>query len=358
VIRDSLVLAEDVASEEQPLLAPVVPGMSWSWVHDLTQSPPNPGRPQDATTIARIRRSATIRRGTRMIKFLTARQFASFVRGRLPGGFCYRSHDVAHLRTSTELAMLTGDATTTRPETVVFGLRWRALDAADYQIPFSMPVDGHPVYGGLAGMRGHDRLGPPILGTGFAPSSQHVIPEFITTDLADLPMPAKASLVAFTEDGTEVTLYLYLPEQRAWTRMFGPQWRHLFAAAPTVSIDQEFVPIRPESRTGSSLIGEYQGHVYEAVADPPVEYRVLAMIRAARYPVEALARRTLHARWRGVPGTVARIEGDWVRLRLVRPDTHGTTETGAECVERGVYECWAPAAELTDRREHDHEYDL
>ncbi|GAB4007342.1 hypothetical protein GCM10029992_60830 [Glycomyces albus] len=35
-----------------------------------------------------------------------------------------------------------------------------------------------------------------------------------------------------------------------------------------------------------------------------------------------------------------------MRLRLRHPDVESAMTTGAACVERGVYECWAPRADL------------
>ena len=87
------------------------------------------------------------------------------------------------------------------------------------------------------------------------------------------------------------------------------------------------------------------GQEYEAVADPPGEFRVLAMTRAARYPVE-------HAE-PAAPSTPAgaaspclvlrRGRPAGLRLRLCRPDPDAVAATGAQCYERGVYEAWAPA---------------
>jgi hypothetical protein len=199
----------------------------------------------------------------------------------------------------------------------------------------------------------HDRLGSPVIGTGFAPSGRHIVPECITRDLAELPVPANSSLVAYTGDGTEVTLYTYLPEQRAWSRMHGPQWRHLLP--DTVAADQEYFP------TTTSLaryVGRYRDSLYEAIVDPPGEFRVAAKTRAARYPLDALARRVPSATWRNAPCTVIREEGEWLRLRLSRPDGDQVARLGAHCVERGLYEAWAPAAEVTDTREDDHWFTL
>lgn len=350
----------DAASviREQPLMAPVTPELSWNWVHSLTQRPPDRTRRPDADLIARIRCSAPIQRGTRMMKLLTARQLGAYLKGRLINGFCYRAYDLQNLRTATDLALLTTDsAGPVSADPLVFALRWRAVDPADYAIPFSFPLADLPAFEGLAAMKPHERVGPPVLGTGFAPSNQHIIPEFVTSDLADLPMTANTSIAAYTADGTEVTLYQYLPEQRAWTRMFGPQWRHLFAGVPDVATDQEYVAVNPDRTIGTSLVGSYQGDIFEAIADPPHEYRVLARVRAARYPVEQLARRLWYATWKGITFTVVRAEGDWLRLRLCRPDAPSVSMLGATCVERGIYEIWAPTAEV-EANQIDYEYKL
>jgi hypothetical protein len=347
-----------VVVRDEPLMVPLTPDLSWSSVHALTQRLPDRSRRPEAEQVARIRRSASIQRGTRMVKLLTGRQIGAFLRGRLISGFCHRACDVAHLRNASDLSILTTDsAGLAGPEPIVFVLRWRAVDPSDYAIPFSMTVEDLPTFEGLAAMRPHERVGPPVLGTGFAPSNHHVIPEFITSDLADVPMTANTSIAAYTADGTEITLYQYLPEQRAWTRMFGPQWRHLFATMPDVATDQEYIAVSPDRTVGTTLVGSYQGDVFEAIADPPHENRVLARVRAARYPVEQMARRIWYATWRGLTFTVVRAEGDWLRLRMCRPDAASVSVLGATCVERGIYEIWAPTADV-EAHQVDYEYDL
>ncbi|MFC4999209.1 hypothetical protein ACFPIJ_15340 [Dactylosporangium cerinum] len=326
--------------EDEPLLMPVTRALDWTGLHKLTQTP------SAAAQLAPIRRTAAIRRGTRMIKFLTGRQLGGHLRGWPISGFCYRAFDVAHLRTPIDLAILSGGI----PESdggVVFAIRWRAVDEWDYEVPLA------DSYAGLVSMPPHDRLGSPVIGTGFAPSGRHIVPEFVTRDLAELPVPANTSLVAYTGDGTEVTLYTYLPEQRAWSRMHGPQWRHLLPE--TIAADQEYFPAAtPLTR----YVGRYRDNVYEAIVDPPGEFRVAAKTRAARYPLDALARRIPSATWRDAPCTVIREEGDWLRLRLSRPDGDAVARLGAHCVERGLYEAWAPGAEVTDARADDHWFDL
>jgi hypothetical protein len=332
---------------DQPLHVPLSRATSWASVHRLSQTP----HAAASDTVATIRGSARIRRGTSIVKVLSVGQLAGYLRGWLPQGFCYREYDVAHLRTPAELAILRSDGGDGVPGTddVVFVLRWRAVDPADYEVPSAADFEG------LVRMPPRDRLGPAVLGTGFAPSGQHLIPEFVTAHLGDLPLPAFAELIAYTVDGTEVVLYSYAPEQRAWTRMVGPQWRHLFNYVPGVAPDQEYFPLPP---TPTRLIGWLRGQEYEALADPPDEFRVLAKTRAARYPVQALARRTPYVRWRGATCTVVRDENVWLRVRLVRPDAESVARLGAACVERGIYETWAPTAETGPQSSLDIQYDL
>ena len=336
-------------ADEQPLLAPVTPSMSWASIHAMSQTSVHESYGQrEARAIMDIRRTATVRPGTRMIKLLTATQVTAYLHGRRPNGFCYRSYDLATLRTAADLAVLLGDVQVTSPaDQAIFGLRWRAMDPSEYHLPFALEDADVPGYAGLTSISPHHRVGPPVLGTGFAPSRHHLIPEFVTADLADLPMPAGTSLVAFAPDGTEVSLYLYVPEQRAWTRMFGPQYRHLVAGIPDVAMDQEYVQATVDHQGGPALLGEFDGRTYEALGDPPHEYRVLARVRAARYPVQQVVRRTRYVQWRDVTCTVVRAEGDWLRLRLCRPDRESAATLAAQVVERGVYEVWAATGEVT-----------
>jgi hypothetical protein len=82
------------------------------------------------------------------------------------------------------------------------------------------------------------------------------------------------------------------------------------------------------------------------------------MTRAARYPVETVARRLRLAEWRGAACVVLREEAGWLRVRLRRPDPDTVAATGAQCHDRGVYETWAPGAEVTDDRVVDVRYPL
>ncbi|QGN45533.1 hypothetical protein GKC29_00785 [Micromonospora sp. WMMC415] len=339
---------EPAEEPEAPLLVPLHRERGWASVHHLSQQP----QAADDPLLAAVRGSAVIRRGTRMVKILSARQLAGYVRGWLPHGFCYREYDVAHLRTPAATAVLRGDGAGAQDGVdITYALRWRAADPSDYDVPVGVE------HRGLTALAPRDRLGAAVLGTGFVPSSNQLVPEFITRDFADLPMPANATLLAYPADGSEVVLYTYQAEQRGWLRMVGPQWRHLLAAVPGVSPDQEYVPTGEAPRS-TQLVGSYGGGDYEAVADMPGGFRVLAMTRAARYPVDSAARRVRFARWRGVPCLVLREEAGWLRMRLCRPGPEAVVATGAQCHERGVYEAWAPGAEVTDDQVVDHPYPL
>jgi hypothetical protein len=321
---------------DSPLMAPLNRTRTFADVFQLTQSP----AAADDPVVAAVRGSALIRRGTPMLKVLSARQLAGFLRGRLPHGFCHREFDVAHLRTPADLAGLYTDAGPA-PEgpRVAYAIRWRAVDPLDYETGAA--------HRGLTRMAPGQRLGPPVTGTGFVPGDRHLVPEFVTRDFADLPLPAGTTLLAFTPEGAEVVLYTYQPDQRGWLRMAGPRWRHLLAAVPGCAPDQEYVPVDDVVRA-SRLFGTVRGEEHEAVADPPEEFRVLAMTRDARHRVETVSRRHRQVVWRGVTCAALRADGGWVRLRLCRPDPEAVRATDARCYERGVYEVWAPRHELDD----------
>ncbi|MDP9814226.1 hypothetical protein [Spirilliplanes yamanashiensis] len=337
---------EPPTADDAPLTALLSRGRGWTQLHRHAQSAAH----RDDAGLHAVRATAAVRRGTQMVKVLSPAQFAGHLSGWLPYGFCYRAYDVAHLRTPADLLPLRTD-TPSEPGAAAYALRWRATDPVDYEIPMGA------VQRGLPGLPPHGRVGPPVLGTGFSPSDRHLVPEFVTAGVVDLPLSANAQLVAYTPDGDEVVLYAYQPEQRGWLRLAGPRWRHLLAGVPGVNADQEYVPTGDAARA-SRLVGWIGATAYEAVADPPEDFRVLAMTRAARYPVEALVRRFVAARWRGVPCSVLREESGWLRLRLAAPDADSVALLGARCYERGVYEVWAPAAEVTDHGAVDVAYRL
>ena len=329
---------------EPPLSAPLRRDLGWAQVQRMSQSAAH----RDDPTLRRIRATAAIRRGTRMIKVLSAAQVAGHLGGWLPYGFCYRACDIAHLHDPRDLALLRTDGAADTD--VAYALRWRAVDPLDYEVPSG------PAQPGLAMLPAHSRVGAMVLGTGFSPSTDELIPEFVTSGFADLPIPANAQLIAYVPGGEEIVLYTYQPEQHGWLRLAGPRWRALLENLPGVTPDQEYVPC---TTPGSArLVGLIKDKEYEAVADPPAEFRVRALTRAARYPVTTLSRRAEQALWRGVPCWVLQRDDAWARLRLVRPDADGLAQTGARCYERGVYESWAPLGELADHHIADIPYML
>src|SRR4051812_40477452 len=170
---------------EPPLSAPLRRDLGWAQVQRMSQSAAH----RDDRTLRWIRGTAVIRRGTRMTKVLSAAQVAGHLGGWLPYGFCYRSCDIAHLHERRELALLRTDGA---PEPdVAYALRWRAVDPLDYEVP------GGDTQPGLAQLPAHSRVGAMVLGTGFSPSTDDLIPEYVTAGFADLPMPANAQLIAY-----------------------------------------------------------------------------------------------------------------------------------------------------------------
>ena len=199
---------------------------------------------RDDVMLRRIRATAAIRRGTRMTKVLSPAQVAGHLGGRLPYGFCYRSCDIAHLHDPRELTLLATDGAAEAAE-VAYALRWRAVDPLDYEVPAG------PAQPGLALLPAHSRVGAMVLGTGFSPSTDDLIPEYITAGFADLPIPANAQIIAYVSGGEEILLYSYQPEQHGWLRLAGPRWRPLLDNLPGVSPDREYVPC---TTPGSSTI--------------------------------------------------------------------------------------------------------
>ncbi len=329
---------------EPPLSAPLRRDLSWAHVQRMSQSAEH----RDDPLLRHIRQTAAVRRGTRMVKVLSPAQVAGHLGGWLPYGFCHRAGDLAHLRDPRDLALLRTDGA--GDTEVAYALRWRAVDPLDYEVP------GGPAQPGLAMLPAHSRVGAMVLGTGFTPSTDDLIPEFVTAGFADLPLPANAQLIAYVPGGEEVVLFAYQPEQHAWLRLAGPRWRALLDNLPGVSPDREYVPCTTPG--SAKLVGRIKGVEYDAVADPPAEFRARALTRAARYPVSTLSRRAEQALWRGAPCWVLQRDDAWARLRLARPDAEGLAVTGARCYERGVYEAWAPLGELADHHIADIPYML
>jgi hypothetical protein len=334
-----------LAAPDPPLLAPLGDGLDAAAIQGLGQSPY--GGRAEHELLAAVRETARVVPGTKMIKPLSPHQVARVLTSApRVWGVCFREHDTAHLRTPDDRRVLDGDP---HPgDEAVFALRFRACDAADFTTPSIRD------YAGLVSMAGSDRRGAPVLGTGFLPSRAELIPEFVTVDIADLPLPDRSELLAYTPDGSEIVVYQYLSERGAWTRMAGRQWRDFLHVLPGVPPNQEAFPVANATHIG--LFGTYSGRQYPAVADPPHEYRVRAKSAAARFVVTNVVRSHLVGRWRDTDCVIAGTKDDWVRVRLRHPDTEAVKITDAECTERAVYECWVPGRELEDVQQIEHTY--
>jgi hypothetical protein len=359
-VHATQVVPVEVPAESYGTAGPLVMPVSREWTHDavfkLSQTPPDRCCGGSAALLATIRRTVTVSRGTSMVKVLSPRQVAGFLEGRPLTGLCHREYDLAHLRTPPDLSPINGSSE--MADDVVFVLRWRAVDARDYAVPFAReigPIGPAEVdVAGLSAMPSSLRVGPHVLGTGFTPNGRYIVPEWTIADFADVPLPADTSLAAFTADGHQVVLYSYQPDQHAWVRMCGPQWRHLLEPIPMAgSVGQEFFPI---ARAPVRLIGGYQGRMVEVVADSTGTFRIAARATAGRHPVDAVIRRVRYVRWRDVRCTLVRTKDGWHQLRLCQPDTESVTRVGASPVERGVYETWAPVDEVSTWQDVDLAY--
>ncbi|MGH3647338.1 MAG: hypothetical protein ACRDTM_09195 [Micromonosporaceae bacterium] len=330
---------------DPPMLAPLSASVTRDTVQQLSQSTPE--RDSERALLRTIHDSAAIRCGTRMVKPLNSELVAAYLSGRaLIRGLCYRQHDVAHLRTPMQLAAL---GVVEPFADVSYVLRWRAVAPVDYTAAWG---DHFP---GLLRMPASHRIGPPILGTGFSYSRDQLIPEYVTADLDDLPLPVHTEILAYLPDGTEIVLFRYLAEHM-WARVAPRRLTAILNRIPDVDPHQEYHPIRVAH--ASRLVGTYAGRDVEVDADPPAEFRARASRRGDRHPVDSLVRRAARARVAGHDVVVLAADRGHVRVRACRPGPELVFQHGMRCVERGVYEAWIPAAELIDPYEIEVEYDL
>src|SRR5207249_4021905 len=100
-VEVQVVEGEAAVAFDRPMVVPLSRTLGWAAVQRMSQTPRGSG----GQVLGAVRDSVRIRRGTRMVKVLSAGQLAGYLRGWLPQGFCYREFDVAHLRTPAELAV-------------------------------------------------------------------------------------------------------------------------------------------------------------------------------------------------------------------------------------------------------------
>ncbi|RRS02087.1 hypothetical protein [Glycomyces terrestris] len=318
-----------------PLSIPVMPGITASTVHQYSQNPRI--GPAERALVSASRATAFITPGTRMVKPLSRHQVSrQLTSAPLVSGLCFREFDVAHLRFPNDRVVLSGDPDDVRD--LAFALRWRAIAPEDYT---STELVHFP---GLVGIPGRERRGSMILGTGFLPSGTHLIAEFATAGLADLPLTARAEILAYTPDGAEIALFQYQPQTNVWSRVAGARHRDLVNRIPGLETGRTLFRVNPSVHAG--LTGEHEGERVPITADPGHGFHAYARGAASRSPITAPRRFHTRARWRDTEVVALGRNEDWVRLRLSNPDIEAIMATDATCVERGVYECWAPLAEL------------
>ncbi|MQM25240.1 hypothetical protein [Glycomyces albidus] len=285
ILRDGVPVA---VADDRSLTVPLAPGVDLEYVRRLTQTPHL--EPSSRVLLDRVRGSAAPAAGEVMERPVTAAQVARLMEtAAIPGGFCYRRWDIAHLCTPSARSALGGEVDPGEPWALA--LRWPAADPADYEAPVA------PDYEGLTAMPSSDRRGTPVLGTGFAISASHLLPEHVTADLTDLPLPEGAQIIAYTANGTETALFSYSGQQ--WT------------------------PLTLERR----------------VDIPGVEI-------GRAYQVRRVLREATRVVWNGITGSLVDADDDWARFRLSRPSPEVLSRTGAEAVRRGIYEKWVSRAEV------------
>ncbi|GAB3236888.1 hypothetical protein GCM10027447_35570 [Glycomyces halotolerans] len=286
VLRDGVPVS---VADDRSMTVPLAPGLDLEYVRRLTQTPHLD--PAARVLLDRVRESSPLAAGELMERPMTAAQVARVLEtAAVPGGFCYRRRDVAHLRTPSTRSVLGGE---TEPgQRWALALRWAVAAAGDYDAPVA------PDYEGLTSMPSSERRGMPVLGTGFALSAGHLLPEWVTADLGDLPLPEGAALVAYATDGSEIGLFEYG--------------------------DQYWAPLS---------------------ADPRIDVAGVEPGRPVR--VRRVLRESAKAVWKGVAGSLVDADEDWARFRLCRPGPETIARTAAEAVRRGVYEKWVPRSELT-----------
>lgn len=322
-----------------PLAIPVMPGVDAATVHRYSQNPRI--GPAERALVSAVRATAFVTAGTRMVKPLSRHQVArQLTSAPVVSGVCFREFDVAHLRTPDDRVVLSGDPDDARDTS--FALRWKAICACDYQ---STEAANFP---GLVSVPGRERRGSMILGTGFLPSGTHLIPEFATAAFADLPLTARAEILAYTPDGGEISLFQYQPQTNVWDRMAGARHRDLVNRIPGLETGRALFRTNPSVHAG--LMGDHEGERVPVTADPGHGFSVYARGATSRSPVTRPQRFFTRARWRDIDVLALGRNEDWVRVRLSQPDLESIMATDATCVERGLYECWAPLAELENPR--------
>ncbi|MCH7230685.1 hypothetical protein L0U85_07450 [Glycomyces sp. L485] len=287
VLRDGVPVS---VGDDRSMMVPLAPGLDLEYVRRLSQTPHLD--PAARVLLNRVRQSSPLVEGELMERPMTASQVARLLEtAAVPGGFCYRRRDVAYLRTPASRSILGGE--TEVGDRWVFALRWPVADPADYHAPVA------PDYEGLSSMPSSDRRGMPVLGTGFALTGGHLLPEYVTADLVDLPLPEGAKLVAHATDGVESELFVYSGQQ--WT----PSTADRSVDVPGVEIG------RPRT-------------------------------------VRRILREATRVVWKGESGSLVDADEEWGRFRLSRPSPDALSRTGAEAVRRGVYEKWVARAEITN----------
>ncbi|WP_025272597.1 hypothetical protein [Haloglycomyces albus] len=335
-----------VAYPDVPLSLPIHSHTDSVTLQNLTQKVNLTAPERDL--VRNVRSTARVRRGTRMMKPMSAAQVSRQLNSAATvSGICFREFDTAHLRLPEQRQALAGD-----PDigaTISYALRWNAVSETDY-----VPTDV-TTFPGLPGLRSRERRGALIVGTGFLPSPTELVPEFATADFAEIPLTSGAEIVAYTGQGEEVPLFQYQATSGTWERMAGSQWRRLLGGIPGNTGNRTRFFVEPNPWSG--LVAVHEGRQVAAIADLGFGRNrfdndvFVTFLPGNTTPttVAAPQRFYVKATWKGVDCVVVDNRDEWLRLRLVQPNMNDFAQLNVNAVERGVYERWAHSGEVVDR---------
>ncbi|MFC4335289.1 hypothetical protein [Salininema proteolyticum] len=336
-----------VPHPDTPICLPVDSGLDQARIQNLTQRAGL--TPREADIVTHVRNTARVRRGTRMVKPLSAQQVSRQLHSPPTiGGVCYREYDTAHLRLPEHRQALSGDPDVAA--TVAFALRWNAVDAGDY-----VPTDLRH-FPGLPTMSSRERRGTLVIGSGFLPSPSELIPEFATARLADIPLTSGAEILAYTPEGEEVLLFQYQAGTRTWERMAGARRKNLLDQVPGNQGNRTRYFVEPSRWSG--LVALHEDRTVTATADLGFgrgkfgDDVFVTFLPGSTTPtvVSSPQRFYITGWWKGVECLAVDHSDEWVRLRLTQPSMEDFSNLNVSAVERGLYETWVRGDDIQDFR--------
>ncbi|WP_433335659.1 TY-Chap domain-containing protein [Spirillospora sp. CA-294931] len=269
-------------------------------------------------------------------------------------GYVHRLRDVQELNTPARLVRGLGlvyqDSPFSPGDDTIHVIRWAAVKPGLFRKPlggideWSMGI----IPGGWVIEKA------PFPGSGYAPGDGTAVPEF---KIDSQRLPHGAELYVLDRAGGETLVAGFDADRRQWV------------PRPIVE-----VPVRQPSadHTGGTAMtvrhgfyARWRGADYEASPDgaqvrlylarPAEGFSAVAPDRHVRVvpaaEVDRLAYVNTFCTWRGEPFVVLGEHEDWLRLEYTGGKAPVAERLGLEPFDRGVYQAWAPRAEVEDLRE-------